>query len=202
MKTAYAIGIAIVIVLAIAVAAFVGLPYLQPSQTTSGTNTSNGQLAMMATDPPITASGVSAASIMYAGAAAHTSGSSSDSGWVQVAGSGSLDLMANAQAQTIASSNVAAGTYDKVRFDVTSASVTYNGKQYPCAVASGTLTTNLESNVQVNAAAKAAALVDVRTFIINSANSSNPQFVFTATAKATAAPSSVATSSNLQVGSK
>lgn len=155
----------------------------------------------MGTDPAVTASGVSDAQVSYSSVMAHTAGTDMASGWVQVSGSGSMDLMSSqGSAQTLATSQVKAGTYDAFRFNVDSCKVIYNGKTYAATVASSTLTAQSQSKVQVNSSAKAAAVVDLRTFIENTASSSNPQFVFSATAMATDVPSSTLLSVSLQIG--
>jgi hypothetical protein len=135
--------------------------------------------------------------------AVHTAGSGSASGWVQLNGSGSINLMSSANvSQTIAAAKIQSGTYDMVRMGIQSASVTYHNQVYAAAVASSNITAHLRSNVQVSSAQSSAALVDLRTFVINSANSSTPQFVFSACARATVVPQSQVASSSLQVGAQ
>ncbi len=199
MKKTYVAAVAIAAAFIIALAAAVADLQYQPSLTGQS---GSGQLAVMGTDPPVTASGVSDSHIHYNSVSAHKAGSDMSSGWVQVSGSGDLDLMATqGSAQTIAASQVSAGTYDAVRFNVDSAKVTYQGQEYVATVASTTLTAQSQSKVQVNDSAKAAALVDLRTFIVNTGNTSNPQFIFSATAVATSVPPQALLSISLQLGS-
>ena len=187
-----AIALALVIVLAAAVAQL-----NQPSQAKSGT------LAIMGTDPAVASSGVSDATIAYSSVYAHQAGNSMASGWTQVSGSGSMDLMASqGTAQTLAASKVSAASYDAFRFNVDSCQVVYQGTTYTATVASSTLTAESQSKVNVNASSSSAALVDLRTFIENTATTSNPQFVFSATAVATAVPPQSSASVSLQVGVK
>jgi hypothetical protein len=172
--------------------------------STSGTHQtgSPGHFAMMATDPPIAASGVSSATVTYNGLAIHSAGSASASGWTQINGSGSMNLMSSENvSQTIAAAQVQSGTYDMVAMNVTSGSVVYNGQTYAAAIASGEMYVHLTNDVQVNSSTSSAAIVDLRTFIVNTGNSSNPQFVISASAKATAVPASDVTSASTQVGS-
>lgn len=162
---------------------------------------STGQLTVMGTDPPASASGVTDSKAHYSSVSAHRAGSDMSSGWVQVSGSGSIDLTATSgTAQTMATDKVAAGTYDAFRFNVDSVQVTYQGQEYMATVASTTLTAQSQSKVLVNSSSSAAAVVDMRTFIINVGNSSKPQFVFSATAEATGVPSSTLLSISLQIG--
>jgi Domain of unknown function (DUF4382) len=194
MKKTYTAVIAIAAALVVSLAATAAILQNQPSQAGSG------QLAVMGTDPPIAASGVTAASVHYSSVAAHTEGSDMSTGWVQVAGSGSMNLMASGSAQTIASSKVKAGTYDAFRYNVDSAQVTYQGHEYTAAVASATVTAASNARVLVNQSSSAAAVVDMRTIIMNTATSTNPQFVFSATAEATEVPPGAVASASLQVG--
>jgi hypothetical protein len=194
MKKTLIASIAIAAALAIVLAAAVAL-INQPSHASSGT------LAVMGTDPAIASSGVSDATMSYSSVYAHSAGSDMASGWTQVSGSGTMDLMASqGTAQTIATSQVSAGAYDAFRFNVDSVKVVYQGKAYAATVASSTITAQSRSKVSVNSSSSAAALVDLRTFIENTENASAPQFVFSATAVATAVPPQTTASLSLQVG--
>jgi hypothetical protein len=206
MKTSHVIGIGAAVLLAITflVAGIQAMDNAQ-SPTLTSTNISsgaNGDFAMMATDPPVAASGVSSATVTYDGMAVHSAGSSSASGWTQLSGSGSINLMSSVNvSQTIASAKVPSGSYDMVALNITSGQVVYNGQTYAAAIASGELRVHLSDDVQVNGSQASAAIVDLRTFVINSGNGSSPQFVISASAKATAVPQKDVTTSSLQVGS-
>lgn len=226
-RTAAVIGI-VVLVAVIAISAMVLAPQLttSPSQTTSsggntsttgsGTTTSasgsqtstsssatQGQMALMATDPPVTASGVSKVVVQYNGLAVHEEGSASASGWVNLNSSGSIDLTSTVNvSQTIAVAKLGAGSYDMVRLNITSATVTYRSQNYTAIVRTSELTIHMTGNVQVNSSVSSAVLVDVRTFVVNSANSTSPQFYLSASAVATDVPPSDVTSASLQVGSR
>ena len=190
--SAIAIAVAFVIVLA---TAFALMNFPSQSQSRSGT------LAIMGTDPAVASSGVSDATVAYTSVYAHQAGSDMASGWTQVSGSGTMDLMASqGTAQTLAASQVKAATYDAFRFNVDSCKVVYQSRTYATTLASTTITAHSQSAVDVNASSKAAALVDLRTFIVNTANASSPQFVFSATAVATSVPPQTAASLSLQTG--
>ena len=192
MKKTFVTAIAIVAALVIVLAAAVALLQYQPSQEGSGI------LAVMGTDPPTTPDGVSAAHAHYNSVQAHKTGSDMSSGWTQVSGSGTLDLMASGSAQVMATSQVNAGAYDAFRFNVDAVDIVYQGQAYAATVASSTITATSQSKVQVNSTSSATALVDVRTFVQNTATASNPQFVFSATAVATSVPEQASLS--LQIG--
>jgi hypothetical protein len=193
LVAALAIVAALVIVLAAARVALI--QYQSPASN-------SGSLAIMGTDPPTTASGVSDATVAYSSVMAHASGNDMASGWTQVSGSGSMDLMASqSNAQVLANSQVNAATYDAFRFNVDSCKVVYKGQTYTSTVASSTITAQSRSAVQVSSGSSASAVVDMRTFIVNTASSSSPQFVFSASAVATAVPPQTSASLSLNVGS-
>ncbi len=196
MKKTYVAAIAILAAFVIVLAAAVALLQYQPSQSGSG------KLAVMGTDPPVTSDGVSDATVAYSSVYAHQSGYDMASGWTQVSGSGTLDLMASqGTAQTMATSQVSAASYDAFRFNVDSCRVVYQGQTYTATVASTSLTAKSQSQVRVNSSSSAAAVIDLRTFVVNTAGSSNPQFVFSASAMATAVPPRTEASLSLQAGS-
>ncbi|MGH9919120.1 MAG: DUF4382 domain-containing protein, partial [Nitrososphaerales archaeon] len=171
------------------------------SSSTQSTLTSSGDFAMMATDPPVAASGVTAATATYDSLAVHTAGDSNSTGWVELNATGTINLMSSENvSQTIAAAKIQSGTYDMVRMGVQSASVAYDGQTYAAAVASSNITTKLQSDAQVSASQSSAAVVDLRTFVMNTGSSANPQFVFSACAKATTIPPSQMSSASLQVG--
>ncbi len=177
-------------------------PSTSGGATSSQRQSGDGDFAMMATDPPIAASGVSSATVTYDGLAVHSAGSSSASGWTEIDAIGTIDLMSSVNvSQTIASTQVQSGTYNMVAMNVTSGTVVYKGQTYTAAIASGDVQVDLNSNVQVNSSNSSAAIIDLRTFIINAGNTSNPQFVVSTSAKATSIPSGYVTAASLQVGS-
>ena len=211
MKKTYVMTFAIATALVMVLAAGIALTYQssqssQSSQSTkSGTSQSSqsksGTLAVMGADPAVASSGVSDATIAYSSVYAHQAGYAMASGWTQVGGSGTMDLMSSqGTAQTLASSQVNATSYDAFRFNVDSCKVVYQGTTYTAAVASSTITAQSQNRVSVNSSSSAAALVDLRTFIENTATASNPQFVFSATAMAAAGPPQAAVSLSLQIG--
>jgi hypothetical protein len=155
----------------------------------------------MGTDPPVAASGVSDATIAYSSVYAHLAGSDMASGWTQVSGSGTMDLMASqGTAQALATSQVNAASYDAFKFNIDSCQVVYQGQSYVATVASSTITAQSQSRVQVNSSASSAAVVDLRTFIVNAASASSPQFVFSASAVATSVPPQATAGLTLQIG--
>ena len=163
---------------------------------------SQGSFSMLATDPPITASGVSKVFLQYSGEDVHSTGSASANGWVGLNSSGTIEVTSLVNTtQAIASAKIKSGTYDMARLDVTSVKVLYNNQNYTASVPSGNLTANMSSHAQVNASSPSAAVIDLRTVVVNAGNSSNPQFLFSASAGAVVVPSSDV-SASLTVGAK
>jgi hypothetical protein len=193
MKKTSNVEMAIAAALVAALAATAALLFLPSPGAT-------GQLAVLGTDPAIAAAGVTQSSMHYNSVYAHRAGSDMSSGWTQVGGSGNLDLMASGSAQTVATSKVATGAYDAFRFNVDSCRVVYRGQEYAATVASSTITAQSQSNVLVSESSSSAAVVDLRTFVMNTGNESRPQFYFQATGQATAVPSSALASVSLQLG--
>ena len=68
---------------------------------------------MLATDPPVAASGVSKVYLEYSGEDVHTAGSAAASGWVGLNSPGTIELTSLVNAtQTIASTKIKSGSCD------------------------------------------------------------------------------------------
>jgi hypothetical protein len=164
---------------------------------------SEGTFSMLATDPPTTASGVSKIYLQYGGEDVHSAGSAAASGWVGLNSSGTIELTSLVNTtQTIASTKIKSGAYDMVRLDVTSVTVLYNSENYTahcCGLSQ--ITANMTSQAQVNSSAPSAAVIDMSTVVVNSGNSTQPQFLFSASATAAVVPSSDL-SASLTIGAK
>ena len=138
------------------------------------------------TDPPHVPAGVTAVYAYYYGLAVH-----GPQGWTKVAAPGAIELMGTVNvAQTLASANIPTGSYDQVRFKLTSAQVTYNGVNYTATVVQGDyLTIRITQNIVVSGSQPAAALIDIQPMVMNVGDKSSPQFVLWAEAKAFPVPS-------------
>jgi len=157
---------------------------------------------MLATDPPVAASGISKIYLQYNGEGVHSAGSASASGWVRMNSEGAVELTSLANTtQTIASSKIKSGAYDMARLDVTSVAILYDGENYTASVPSDQLTASMNSQAQVNSSSPCAAVIDLHTVVVNAGNSTHPQFLFSASADAAVIPSSDV-SASLTVGAK
>ncbi len=86
-----------------------------------------GSVSILLTDPPSVPAGVSAVYISYSNLALHLT-ELGDSGWVTVAGHGTVDTMGLVNlSQTISTGNVPSGRYNLLVFNITSAKVEFLG---------------------------------------------------------------------------
>lgn len=206
-----AVGIAVIIIAAVVAGA--GIYYLGaggPITSGTGTGSGSGRLAVLMTDPPYASGSNSKIYEHYNNLAAERrqSGGQTTTGgatgqWVMLNVSGSLQLNALVNSsQTIAFSNVAAGSYDSVKLFVDSAVVTSGGKNYTATVRSGKVTAKINGNAEVTSSGTAVVIFDQRTLAINTGTSSSPVFVLSASARADVVSSSDVSSSSLNVGAK
>ena len=94
-----------------------------------------GVLAAQITDPPVIPRGTTHVYVNYSDIEAHTIDSTNNSVWFTVANAGSIDLMNVLNSGvTLGSSRVASGLFDRARFDISNATVTYYGKNYTAIV--------------------------------------------------------------------
>jgi hypothetical protein len=163
---------------------------------------SSGVLSVLLTDPPSVPDGVSAVFITYSNLAVHTN-SFGDSGWVTIAGAGTIDTLKLVNlSQTISSATIPSLTYNLVAFDISSVKVDFMGKNYSATINSGRLVIPIVGGVEVNSAHSAAALVDIQPTVLNVGDQSDPKFAVTAGAKALQVPDSEETPSMNQVGDR
>jgi hypothetical protein len=160
-------------VIAIALAGFtVAYPML------SRTNT--GILALQITDPPVAPAGVTKVVIQYSDIYAHVANSEGEhGGWYKVAGAGSIDLMSVVNvSQTLGATPVPIGTYNGIKFNVTSATVTYNGTTYPATVPHGWIGVPIKGEgISVTESADAGVVIDMAPTIIMSNENGNIHFI-------------------------
>jgi hypothetical protein len=188
---------------AIAVAAIVGAVYFLPSPTqqsrtsantmtttTTGndmstTSTSvqtqaNGQgtLSVLLTDPPTVPANVTAIYVTYSNVAVHVGDAGNQTGWTNANATGTIDLMQMVNvSSTIATLKVSTGVYNALRFNVSSAQVTYNGVNYTAFVPRAELTVIIPGGIQVNSTTTAGAIIDMHPTVLNVGSRSTPEFI-------------------------
>jgi hypothetical protein len=148
------------------------------SSPSTGLGSGQGQLDILLTDPPTVPAGVTGIYVTYSNVAVHVSGAGNQSGWTNVSASGSIDLMKLVNVSTtIAAVTVATGFYNALRFNVSSAAVTYNGKNYTAFVPRAELTVIIPGGIQVGSKNATAAMIDMHPTVVNIGSKSDPEFI-------------------------
>ncbi len=206
-KRATQMGVAAFVLAAalILVAAFTGnLPGVQNINTTrTGTSSSSGvgSLSLLMTDPPVTPTGVTAVYISYSDVMVHVSGDGNQSGWYPVGLSGTINLLGTVNiSQTLGTVKIASGEYNFLRFNITSASVTYNGANYTAFVPTAELNVPIVGGVQVNDSKPSATVIDLQSTVVNIGSHSDPEFIIRSVVVAYPVPPGEVTSSVQQQG--
>ncbi|MGA2874040.1 MAG: DUF4382 domain-containing protein [Nitrososphaerales archaeon] len=187
------------VVAAIAAFALISVTIFSPgmlAQASASTTQSgpSGTLAVLLTDPPTVPVGVTAVYATYNDVQVHVSGAGNLSGWYDLHSSGKINLMSVINVgQTIASTSVPTGIYSALRFNITAAVVTYQGKNYTAHIATSSaagsqLTVPIVGGIQVSSGQSSAAIIDMTPTVILAGNSTNPQFAFVNEAKAYTIP--------------
>jgi len=187
------------VVAALAAIALISATILSPGMLALGSTSTaqsgaSGTLAVLLTDPPTVPNGVTAVYATYSDVQVHVNGAGNLSGWYDLHSSGQINLMSVINVgQTIASTSVPSGIYDALRFNVTEASVTYQGQNYTAHIAtkaavSSQLTVPIIGGIQVSSGQSSAAIIDMTPTVILGGNSTNPQFAFVNSARAYTIP--------------
>ena len=145
---------------------------------------SNANLAVISlTDPPNVPNGTTSLMISYSAVQAHVVNANS-SGWVNIQGSGSVDLLSLVNvSQIIANSGIAANsTINMVRFKVNSANITINGVTSNVSVPSSMITANVSNSGN----GTSHVLVDLSPSIVAIYTNSSTVFVMVPSVRAVA----------------
>ncbi|MDH2901582.1 MAG: DUF4382 domain-containing protein, partial [archaeon] len=159
--------------------------------STSGSGTM--QLSMI--DPPNVPSNVVDVYVNYSSIQVHEANAGNQSGWYNVTSSGTINLMKIVSSSTLlGSANLPSGTYNIVRFTITSAVVTVNStsgtlQNYTASVPSGMVQSVITGGVNVKGGATSALLIDISPRVTYGGNQ------YTLVPSATAAPSTPVASS-------
>ncbi len=138
-----------------------------------------GTLSILVTDPPQVPEGVTAVYMTYSDLAVHATSNDLSHGRIDLNVTGTIEAseLINVS-QTIASAKVPTGSYDLVRFNISSVAVTYDNLTYPATVSASSFTASFVGGLQVNGTQACAALVDLQPLVINAGTATSPQFVF------------------------
>src|SRR3989449_6385391 len=191
---------ALVIALSIlAVSIFSGFSLLP----TTSSGAPKGTLSVLLTDPPHVPFGVTKVYITYSNLAVHVSEAGNQSGWTLLKYGGSIECVSTViVGQTISSMKIAAGKYNLLRFNISSAQVTYNGKNYTAFVPTSALTVPIVGGIEVNASKPSATIVNIQPTVYNIGSASNPEFMIRQWAKAFPVPSSQVTPEDEHEGTR
>jgi hypothetical protein len=194
-----------VLAVAISLAAIVGAVYFLPSPTHNNTSTATGvststgvqsssgaqtqatsqvedndkgNLSVLLTDPPTVPAGVTAVYVTYSNVAVHVGSAGNQTGWTDANATGTIDLLKMVNVSTtIATVKVSTGVYNALRFNVSSAQVTYNGVNYTAFVPRAELTVLIPGGIQVNSTTSAGAIIDMHPTVLNIGSRSTPEFI-------------------------
>ena len=150
---------------------------------------SQGQIDVLLTDPPTVPAGVTGVYVTYSHVALHNA-----SGWIDTNAKGTIDLMKMVNVSTtIAAVQVPVGVYNAVRFNVSSAAVTYNSVNYTAFVPKAMLTVSIPGGVQVTSTKTSAAIIDMYPTVMNIGSKSDPEFVVNTAASGFQVPANAVT---------
>jgi hypothetical protein len=153
-----------------------------------------GQLDVLLTDPPSVPEGVTVVYITYSNVAVHVGGAGNQSGWTNANTSGTIDIMQLVNVSTtIAAVKVSSGVYNALRFNITSAEVTYDGKNYTAFVPRAELTVAIPGGIKVSAASTSAAIIDMYPTVVNIGSESTPEFIVSTSASCFGVPAGAVT---------
>src|SRR5579872_569457 len=177
-------------------------PTASPSSQSSG---QSGSLAVLMTDPPTVPSGVSAVYISYANLGVHVAGAGNQTGWHVFKSTGQIDLLSVVNyTETVAETDLSAGNFNALAFNVTAVTVTYQSQNYTADLASKNhgLFLPISGGVTVSGGKTAAAVIDFTPTVLLVGNQSSPEFTFVPSARAYTVPSQSVSTLHLNVGDK
>jgi hypothetical protein len=193
--------------LILAVALIIASAYFLPSPTTTGTSSQvnsstqltggQGTIDVLLTDPPNVPTGVTAVYVTYSSVAVHVNGAGNRGGWTNSNTVGTIDLMKLVNiSTTIASIKVTTGVYNALRFNISSAAVTFDGRNYTAFVPRALLTVLIPGGLRVNATTSSAEIIDMSPTVLNIGSGSTPEFIISMAASCFRMPQSVVVATN------
>jgi hypothetical protein len=161
----------------------------------------SGTLAVLLTDPPTVPNGTTAVYATYSGLAVHIAGAGNNSGWHVLNAQGSINLMSIINvSRTIASANVQSGRFDALAFNITSATVTFLGKNYSAYLVyeDHTLVVPVVGGITINNGQTSAAVIDLTPTILLLGDPATPAFAFIPAARGYTIPAQSIPQTKLQ----
>lgn len=165
-------------------------PATTQSSSSAASGAAAGTLSVLLTDPPNVPDGVTKLYITYSNLAVHVSGAGNDSGWAQIKAQGTIELIGTVNvSQTLSSVKITSGDYNLLRFNISSALVTYNGKNFTAFVQDGRLLVPIVGGIEVNDSKPSATIIEIHPSVFNIGDATNPEFIIRPVAKALPVPS-------------
>jgi hypothetical protein len=133
------------------------------------------------TDPPTVPDGTTAVYINYSNIQVHISQAGNYSGWIDLQSSGEINLMSVINTtQTIAATNISSGVFNALRFNVTSAVVTFGGKNYTADLVyqQHTLFVPIPGGITIQNGQTTGTVVDMTPTVLLLGTPQNPTFAF------------------------
>lgn len=205
MNTKALIGVVVVIVILVGLYALLSSNLSVPPSITSISSGSqkapSSTLLIALTDPPSVPENTSALVITYSDVQVQTSGAQ-NSGFIDTGASGSLNLMSIVNlTKTIASANISANsTINLIRFNITSANITVNGKTSNVSVPNNRLTVNVKNSESLGANGTSAVLIDMSPSVIEIYSGNQTLFLMVPSARAVLLANASGSGISLNVG--
>jgi len=184
-------GVLVAVIAIALVGAFVFNKGTQSTSVVSSTNQpSNGQtgtLAILMTDPPTIPQGVTAVYINYSDVQVHVNNAGNQTGWTDMQSSGDINLLGVVNStETIATANISSGIFNALRFNITSAVVTFQGQNYTADLVyqEHTLFVSIPGGITISNGQTSGAVIDMTPTVLLLGNTTNPTFAFMPDAKA------------------
>jgi hypothetical protein len=150
------------------------------SSAASGSGGS-GTLAVLMTDPPTVPDGVTAVYINYTDIEVHIADAGNQTGWTTLTTSGEINLMSIVnESQTVAATNITSGKFNGLRFNVTSATVTFNGANYTADLVyqEHTLYVWIPGGIFITNGQTTGAMIDLSPTVLLVGTTTDPTFAF------------------------
>jgi hypothetical protein len=143
-------------------------------------------LAVLVTDPPTIPEGVTAVYIDYSNLAIHVSDAGNQTGWTDLGSSGDINLLSVVNStQTIAVANISSGLFNAMKFNISSAIVTFNGQNYTANLVyqKAYLLVTIPGGIRITNGSTAGAVIDMTPTVLLLGNTTDPVFAFLPVAK-------------------
>lgn len=171
--------------------------------STKAIGSTKGTLSILITDPPHIPNGVTAVYVTYSRVGIHRAGSGDAQDWIEMNSLGTINLLNTLNvSQTVASSKIESGVYDKLLLGISSSAVTYDGKNYSAFIPSGVLVIPVVGGIKVNGSMINAAIINFEPTVVNVGSASNLEFVIRFVAQAFPVPSKDVNANIQQPGSR